>query len=106
MAHIIVLGAGISGISMAYELKEAVGREHAITLVSNNSYFQFTPSNPWVGVGWPSKENVTVELAPLMAKHGIAFIHQPAKRLLPEDVERSASDGCALACWAPTTEAR
>lgn len=51
MARIIVLGAGIGGISMAYELKEALGRAHAITLVSNNPYFQFTPSNPWVGVG-------------------------------------------------------
>ena len=93
MANIVVLGAGIGGVSMAYELKEAVGREHTITLVSNTSYFQFTPSNPWVGVGWRSKEDITVELAPLVAKFGIAFIHQAAKRLHPAESRLELADG-------------
>lgn len=85
MARIIVLGAGIGGISMAYELKEALGRQHTIILVSNNSYFQFTPSNPWVGVGWRTMESITIDLAPLMAKHGISFVQGAAVRLHPAE---------------------
>jgi len=96
MAHILVLGAGIGGIAMAYELKEAIGPEHAITLVNNNAYFQFTPSNPWVGVGWRTKESITVELAPLMAKHGIKFVHQSAARLHPADSRLELTDGTSL----------
>jgi sulfide:quinone oxidoreductase len=51
MAHVVVMGAGIGGISMTFELRESLAKDHKITLVSNNPYFQFTPSNPWVGQG-------------------------------------------------------
>ena len=50
MAHIIVLGGGIGGVSCAYELKKSLRREDRVTLVSNKPFFQFTPSNPWVAV--------------------------------------------------------
>jgi sulfide:quinone oxidoreductase len=93
MAQIVVLGAGIGGISMAYELKKAVGREHTVTLVNNNPYFQFTPSNPWVGVGWRSKQDITVELAPLAAKFSFAFIHASAQRLHPAENRLELADG-------------
>ncbi|MGZ5852867.1 MAG: NAD(P)/FAD-dependent oxidoreductase [Xanthobacteraceae bacterium] len=96
MAHIVVLGAGIGGISMAYELSEALGRTHDITVVNNNPYFQFTPSNPWVGVGWRSKEDITVELAPLMKKIGNKFIQQSAKRLHPAENRLELEDGTSI----------
>jgi sulfide:quinone oxidoreductase len=96
MAHIIVLGAGIGGISMAYELKEAVGHNHSITLVSNTPYFQFTPSNPWVGVGWRTKQDITIELAPLMAKFGIRFVQQAAQRLQAAENRLELADGTSL----------
>ena len=48
MAHIVVLGGGIGGVSCVYELKKSVRREDRVTLVSNKPFFQFTPSNPWV----------------------------------------------------------
>ena len=50
MAHIVVLGAGIGGMPAAYELREALDKTHAITVVNANDFFQFVPSNP----GWPS----------------------------------------------------
>jgi len=96
MARIIVLGAGIGGVSMAYELRAAVAREHAITLVSNNPYFQFTPSNPWVGVGWRTKADITVELAPLAAKFGIEFVQQTAQRLHPAENRLELADGRSI----------
>ena len=93
MAHIVVLGAGIGGISMTYALREALGGAHRITLVSNTPYFQFTPSNPWIGVGWRNKQDITVELAPLMAKFDVQFIEQSAKRLHPAENRLELADG-------------
>lgn len=85
MSQIVVLGAGIGGTSMAYELKQGLGKDHKVTVISDKSYFQFTPSNPWVGVGWRDRDDIVIELAPLMAKYGIDFIHQAAKRIHPEE---------------------
>ena len=52
MAHIVIVGAGIGGMPAAYELRAELGKEHEITLVNSQDYFQFVPSNPWVAVGW------------------------------------------------------
>ncbi len=52
MAKIVVLGAGLGGMPAAYDLKRAVGAQHEVTLVNASPHFQFTPSNPWVLVGW------------------------------------------------------
>ncbi len=85
MAHIVVLGAGLGGSIQAFELRENMGAEHNITVISNKPYFQFTPSNPWAGVGWRKKEEITVELEPPMKKRGIDFICDAAKKLDPEN---------------------
>ena len=85
MAHIVILGAGIGGIPMAYEMKSAAGRGNEITVVNDNPFFQFTPSNPWVGVGWRRKKDITIELAPVFKKHGIGFVHGSAKKIHAEE---------------------
>ena len=51
MAHIVILGAGIGGMPAAYEMRERLGTEHKISVVSAVDYFQFTPSNVAVSVG-------------------------------------------------------
>ncbi|MBI5039991.1 MAG: FAD-dependent oxidoreductase, partial [Gammaproteobacteria bacterium] len=74
MAHIVVLGAGIGGMPAAYELREVLAKEHDITVVNSTDFFQFTPSNPWLAVGWRTREAITLPLEPLLKKHGIKFI--------------------------------
>ena len=81
MAHIIVLGGGIGGVSVAYELKQAVRKEDRVTLVSNKPFFQFTPSNPWVAVKWRSKDDITIDIASVLPKHGVGFSAAGAKRV-------------------------
>lgn len=83
MAHVVVLGAGLGGTIQAYELKETLGRDDQITVISNKPYFQFTPSNPWAGVGWRKKDEITIDLAPVMARRGIEFICDAAVKLDP-----------------------
>lgn len=97
MAHIVVLGAGLGGVPAAYELKQALGKAHRLTVVSDRPYFQFTPSNPWVGVGWRKREDITIELAPIMQRRGIAFIASGAARLDPANSSMVLKNGETLA---------
>ena len=56
MAHVVILGAGVGGLPAAYDLRERLGKEHSITVVAAQPFFQFVPSNPWVAVGWRRRE--------------------------------------------------
>jgi len=84
MSGIVVLGGGIGGLSAAFELKDALGKRHKITLVSDQPHFEFTPSNPWVAVKWRKPEAIRLDLKELMPKHGIHFVDSAAKRVQPE----------------------
>ena len=93
MAHIVILGGGIGGVSSAYDLKQAIRREDRITLVSNKPFFQFTPSNPWVAVKWRTKNDVTIDLASVLPKHGIAFSAAGASRVHADSNRIESGDG-------------
>ncbi len=84
MAHIVILGAGIGGMPMAYEMKELARKEDTVTVISNHSYFQFTPSNPWAAVSWRDRDEITFPIAPYLTKKGIHFIANGAKRVHPD----------------------
>jgi len=74
MAHIVIMGAGLGGMPAAYEMREALPKEHKVTVVNAVDHFQFVPSNPWVAVGWRKREDVILQLAPLLERKGIAFV--------------------------------
>ena len=73
MASIVVMGAGLGGMSAAYELRETLGKSHEITLVGMGESFGFTPSNPWLAVGWRKPGDITLAVAEYVGKHGIRF---------------------------------
>ncbi len=77
MAHIVVMGAGLGGMPAAYELRALLPKQHEVTVVNATDTFEFTPSNPWVAVGWRERSAVTLPIAPLLAKKGIAFRGKP-----------------------------
>lgn len=81
MAHIVILGAGTGGMPAAYELREALDKEHRITVVNASDTFQFVPSNPWVALGWRKREDTTFRLRPCLEKQGIALIALAADRI-------------------------
>ena len=93
MARIVVMGAGIGGISQVYELRKALGKEHEIVLIGDSERFEFTPSNPWVAVGWRKQKQITVDLPDTMQKYGIEFYSQGVKRLHPDDNRLELGDG-------------
>jgi len=96
MSKVVVLGAGLGGTIMAYELREALGREHSVCVVAKGSSYSFVPSNPWVAVGWRSREAITVDLAPVMRRRGIEFLPAGAKRLHPAEKRLEMLDGSSV----------
>lgn len=93
MAHIVILGAGIGGMPMAYEMQEKVRKGDKVTVISNSDLFQFVPSNPWVGVKWRDKDEVTFPIRPYLERKGINFIAVGAKRVHPEKNQVELDNG-------------
>ena len=73
MADIVVLGAGLGGVLMAYELKPQLRKDDRLIVVNKGSTFHFVPSNPWVAVDWRKREAIEVDLAPVLRKKNIAL---------------------------------
>ncbi len=96
MTKIVVLGAGIGGVPMAFELNEQLGRSADITVVSESEWFQFVPSNPWVAVKWRKPEDVKVHLPTVFKKAGVGFTAVGAKRVKPTENLVELNDGTAL----------
>ena len=93
MAHIVIVGAGLGGMPMAFEMREAARREDRVTVISNNPKFHFVPSNPWVAVNWRQREEIELEIAPILAKRKIDFIPVGVKRLHPDEKRLELDDG-------------
>jgi sulfide:quinone oxidoreductase len=70
MAHVVVMGAGIGGMPAAFDIKKALGKDHEVTLIGTSEHFQFTPSNPWVAVGWRKPSQVLVPIRPRSRRKG------------------------------------
>jgi sulfide:quinone oxidoreductase len=81
MASIVVVGAGLGGMSAAFELRATLGREHAITVVGQGDRFVFTPSNPWVAIGWREPGATSLDAAECLAPRDIAFDRSGAARI-------------------------
>jgi sulfide:quinone oxidoreductase len=97
MAHFVIMGAGIGGLPAAYEMRDMLDKQHKITVVSALDYFQFVPSNPWVAVGWRTREEVCLQVAPLLEKKGIAFIPKAVTKIDAEASKLELAGGDALA---------
>lgn len=96
MADIVVLGAGIGGLPMAYDMRKRARPEDKVIVVSNVDYFHFVPSNPWVAVNWRKRDDIQFPLAPYLQRKGIEFIAAGAKRVHPEQNRLELMDGRSL----------
>ncbi len=96
MAHVVVLGAGLGGTLMAYEMKEKLRPEDTLTVITRDPKYHFVPSNPWVGIGWRKPADIEVDLAPILAKKGIAFKPVAATKLDPANNRIELADGTSM----------
>ena len=93
MAKIVVIGAGIGGIPMAFEMKEIARKGDEVVVVADTPTFHFVPSNPWVAVNWRKPSDVKIELTPVFKKKGITFIQQKVTKVKPESNQLELADG-------------
>jgi len=96
MAHIIVIGASTGGLPAAYEAREALGKEHEITVISNTPVFHFVPSNPWIAVGWRERKDTAFDIEPYLSKKDIAFSSASVTEIKPEENQVVLGDGSTL----------
>lgn len=96
MAHVVIIGAGIGGLPAAYELRQALDKKHEITVINSTDYFQFVPSNPWIGVGWRKREDITFGLEPVLKRKGIHFIAKPVTKIAADSNTLTLNDNSTI----------
>ena len=93
MAHIVIMGAGIGGMPAAYEMQEKIRKGDKVTLISDKENFEFTPSNPWMGVKWRERKDISFPVRTYLKRKGIDFISTGVKRVHPEKNQLELNDG-------------
>ena len=88
--RIVIVGGSFGGVNAAYELRKQLGRKTDITLISKESAFTFTPSLPWLVMGWREPGPLQVPLAKPLKRAGIHFVHGNVEALDAEKCVISA----------------
>lgn len=91
--RIVILGGGLGGITATYALREELGDRVDLHLVSDSPKFSFVPSNPWLAVHWRDRDEIEVELAPILQRLGIAFTDCGADRIEADKNRLILKDG-------------
>ncbi|KRB28428.1 pyridine nucleotide-disulfide oxidoreductase [Mesorhizobium sp. Root695] len=93
MSHVVVLGAGLGGTIMAYEMREKLRRDDSLTVVNLGTSYSFVPSNPWVAVGWRNRDDISVDLHAIFKRRNIALKPEGAKKVYPKENRIELNDG-------------
>ena len=83
-------------MSAAYEFRQELGKLDKVTVVSNKPFFQFTPSNPWISVGWRKKKDITLDLATVLPRNKVDFICASVESLDPANNSVGLSHGSSV----------
>ena len=78
---IVIVGGSFGGVNAAYALRRKLGRSAEITVIAKDQEFLFTPSLPWVIMGWRDPARIQVPLAEPLARRGIRFVHAAVEEL-------------------------
>ncbi|MFZ5660048.1 MAG: NAD(P)/FAD-dependent oxidoreductase [Pseudomonadota bacterium] len=96
MTHVAVVGAGIAGVPAAYALRERLGPQDRVTVLSDRDYFHFVPSNPWLAAGWRDRNDIAFPIGPYLAERGIDFLARPVARVDAAGKRLELADGGGL----------
>src|SRR5665213_2003085 len=83
MAEIVVLGAGLGGVLVTYELLAKLRPDDRVTLIGEEPCYHFVPSNPWVAVGWRQRGDIEANLGAVMQRKGVRYLTRGARRVDP-----------------------
>jgi len=104
MAKVVVLGAGISGHTAAAHIRRKLGNKHEVVVVSPSEYYQWIPSNIWVGIGRMTIDQVRFKLKPLYKRWGIRFEQAKATEIHPEGGESGNRPYVSIEYTAPSNK--
>ena len=90
---VLVLGSNFGGLTAALAVKHELHGDVDVTVVSPGDRFLFNPSLIWLPFGKRSPEDITFDLNPTFAEHGIEFVHSAATAIDPEGRTVTAADG-------------
>jgi sulfide:quinone oxidoreductase len=96
MAHIVIIGAGIGGVSTAYEMDELARPGDRVTVVSDAPSLHFVPSNPWAAASGHKHGEIELSVAQRLEKRGIGFTAAGARRVHPARNRVELGDGTFL----------
>ena len=96
MAHIVIIGAGLGGMTMAYDMRHHARKEDKITVISDRPTFHFVPSNPWVAVSWRKREEIELDAGTYLNRRNIDFMANSVKRVHPEQNQLELNDGSSI----------
>lgn len=83
--NIVIIGGSFGGLTTAYELHRHLRVERArITLIAKGPRFVFVPSPPWVAMGCRSVEQISFDLAPVLARKHVEFAHEDVQHIDPQ----------------------
>jgi len=74
----LVLGGGFGGLEAAIQLRK---RGFEVTLASDRPYLFVYPTSIWIVTGERRFEDVTLELAPVAARHGFRLVVGPVESI-------------------------
>lgn len=97
MAHIVVIGAGLGGIPAAFDLRKHLPKQHRVTLIGARPYYEFTPSNPWIAVGWRTPEDTRVQMKEPLESKGIQWLVNTVTGIDAEGSKLTLDDGKQVA---------
>ncbi|HLG84338.1 MAG TPA: FAD-dependent oxidoreductase [Bradyrhizobium sp.] len=96
MAEVVIIGAGLSGTLMAYEMLPQLRKDDRLTVVSQGAVYHFVPSNPWVAVGWRKQSEIEIDLVDVMKRKGVKLLTQGAQRVHPAENRIELGDGSSI----------
>jgi len=81
---VLVLGANFAGLTAALSVKQELGDDVDVTVVSKSDRFQFNPSFIWIPFGKRKQKDVVFPVAKTFESRGVEFIHGEATSIDPE----------------------
>lgn len=96
MASIVILGAGIGGLSVSMKLREKVSSNDNVIVVSDTSSVTFNPGNIGIAMNFYKPEEVRVDLGSLLSVQNIKLVHYAAVKLLPNEKKVKLEDGSTI----------
>ena len=90
---VLVLGGNFAGLTAALSVKQELGDDVDVTVVSKSDRFQFNPSFIWIPFGKRKAKDVVFRLAKTFESRGVEFVHGEATKIDPKAQKVETSQG-------------